>query len=48
MNHIADKKIKSLLQICTLTALKYDPQLKAYYLEKKEEEKKINARFKQY
>lgn len=36
VNHMADKKMKSLLQMCALTALKYDPKLKAYYLKKKE------------
>jgi transposase len=39
VNHMADKKMKSLLQMCALTAIKYDPQLKAYYLKKKEEGK---------
>lgn len=39
VNHMADKKMKSLLQMCAMTALKYDPQLKAYYLKKKEEGK---------
>ena len=39
VNHMADKKMKSLLQMCALTAIKYDPQLKAYYLKKKSEGK---------
>ena len=39
VNHMADKKMKSLLQMCALTAIKYDPQLKTYYLKKKEEGK---------
>jgi transposase len=26
VNHMADKKMKSLLQMCALTALKYDPK----------------------
>lgn len=39
VSHMADKKMKSLLQMCALTAIKYDPQLKAYYLKKKAEGK---------
>lgn len=39
VNHMADKKMKSLLQMCAMTTLKYDPQLKEYYLKKKEEGK---------
>lgn len=39
VNHMADKKMKSLLQMCALTAVKYDPQMKAYYLKKKAEGK---------
>ncbi len=39
VNHMADKKMKSLLQMCALTAIKYDPQLKAYYIKKKTEGK---------
>ena len=39
VNHMADKKMKSLLQMCALSAIKYDPQLKEYYLNKKEEGK---------
>lgn len=39
VNHMADKKMKSLLQMCALTAIKYDPQLKEYYNKKKEEGK---------
>jgi hypothetical protein len=39
VNHLADKKIKSLLQMCALSAIKYDPQLKEYYNKKKEEGK---------
>jgi transposase len=35
VNHMADKKMKSLLQMCVLTAIKYDPQLKEYYNMKK-------------
>jgi transposase len=39
VNHMADKKMKSLLQMCVLTAIKYDPQLKEYYKMKKAEGK---------
>ncbi|HEX8014578.1 MAG TPA: transposase [Flavobacterium sp.] len=39
VNHMADKKMKSLLQMCVLTAIKYDPQLKEYYNIKKLKEK---------
>lgn len=39
VNHMADKKMKSLLQMCAITAIKYYPQLKEYYLKKKEEGK---------
>lgn len=39
VNHMADKKMKSLLQMCAMTALKYDPQLKEYYNKKKDEGK---------
>ena len=39
VNHMADKKMKTLLQMCALTAIKYDPQLKEYYNKKKKEGK---------
>jgi transposase len=39
VSHMADKKMKSLLQMCAMTTLKYDPQLKEYYAKKKEEGK---------
>ncbi|MBC7439601.1 MAG: transposase [Flavobacterium sp.] len=39
VNHMADKKMKSLLQMCALTSVKYDPQMKAYYLKKRAEGK---------
>ena len=39
VNHMADKKMKSLLQMCAMTTLKYDPQLKEYYTKKKDEAK---------
>ena len=34
VNHMADKKMKSILQMCALVAVKYDPQLKEYYNKK--------------
>jgi|SRR6187402_222563 len=39
VDHLADKKMKSLLQMCAMTTLKYDPQLKEYYNRKKAEGK---------
>lgn len=39
VNHMADKKMKSILQMCALVAVKHDPQLKAYYIKKKAEGK---------
>lgn len=39
VNHLADKKMKSLLQMCTMTSIKYDAQLKEYYNKKKAEGK---------
>lgn len=39
VNHMADKKMKSLLQMCAMTTLKYDPQIKQYYNKKKVEGK---------
>ncbi|MBP2618862.1 transposase, partial [Chryseobacterium jejuense] len=39
VNHLADKKMKSLLQMCALTAIKYDIQIKEYYYKKKQEGK---------
>ncbi|WP_269235030.1 transposase [Flavobacterium flavigenum] len=39
VNHMADKKMKSLLQMCAMTTLKYDSQLKEYYNKKKVEGK---------
>lgn len=39
VNHMADKKMKSILQMCALVAVKHDPQLKAYYNKKKAEGK---------
>lgn len=35
VSHLADKKMKSLLQMCAMTTLKYDSQLKEYYQRKK-------------
>jgi transposase len=39
VNHLADKKMKSMLQMCVLTAIKYDTELKIYYNRKKDEGK---------
>jgi len=39
VNHLAVKKMKSLLQMCAMTALKYDAQVKQYYDKKKDEGK---------
>jgi transposase len=39
VHSMADKKMKSLLQMCAMTTLKYDPQLKEYYNKKKAEGK---------
>lgn len=39
VNHLADKKIKSLLQMCAMTAMKYDAQLKQYYQKRKQKVK---------
>ena len=39
VNHMADKKMKSLLQMCAMTSMKYDAQLKQYYQKKKAEGK---------
>ena len=38
VSHLADKKMKSLLHMVSLTAIKYDPELKEYYARKKAEE----------
>jgi transposase len=35
VNHMADKKMKTILQMCALVAVKHDPQLKEYYERKK-------------
>jgi transposase len=34
VSHLADKKLKSLLNMCALNAKKYDPELKIYYEKK--------------
>lgn len=39
VNHMADKKMKSILQMCALVAVKHDPQLKEYYERKKDDGK---------
>lgn len=36
VSHIANKKLKSLLHMCALNAVRYDPQLKQYYQRKTE------------
>jgi hypothetical protein len=39
VNHMADKKMKSLLNMCALSAKKHDVQLKEYYERKVKEGK---------
>lgn len=39
VNHYADKQLKSLLNMCALSSMKYDPQIKVYF-EKKVKERK--------
>ncbi|MGZ5283780.1 MAG: IS110 family RNA-guided transposase [Bacteroidia bacterium] len=39
VSHLADKKMKTLLHMASLTAIKYDPELKDYYTRKKAEGK---------
>ena len=39
VSHLADKKMKSLLHLVSLTAIKYDAELKEYYTRKKSEGK---------
>jgi transposase len=39
VNHLADKKMKSMMQMCVLTAIKHDAEIKMYFLKKKEEGK---------
>ncbi len=39
VSHLADKKMKTLLHMVSLTAIKYDPELKEYYSRKKAEGK---------
>ena len=41
VNHLADKKMKSMLQMCVLSAVKYDPEIKHYYQKKKAEGKHV-------
>lgn len=38
VSHLADKKMKTLLHMASLTAIKYDPELKDYYTRKKQKE----------
>jgi len=40
VSHMADKKMKSLLHICALNASRYEPDLKAYYERKTQDEGK--------
>lgn len=44
---MADKKMKSLLQMCALSAIKYDPQLKENYKKQERIRQKWNVGFKQ-
>lgn len=39
VSHIANKKLKTLLHMCALNAIKYDPNIKAYYERKIQEGK---------
>lgn len=39
VHHIADKKLKSLLNMAALSAIRHDPELKMYYKHKVEQEK---------
>lgn len=39
VSHLADKKLKSLLNLCALNMKKYDPEIKAYFDKKVEEGK---------
>lgn len=44
VSHIANKKLKTLLHMCALNAIKYDPSIKAYYERKIQEGKhKMNV-----
>lgn len=44
VSHMANKKLKTLLHMCALNAVRYDPQLKQYYQRKVEEGKhKMNV-----
>jgi len=44
VSHIANKKLKTLLHMCALNAIKYDPLIKAYYERKTQEGKhKMNV-----
>lgn len=40
VNHLANKKIKSLLDLCAKTALQYNPEIKQYYNRRTEEQGK--------
>jgi transposase len=41
VNDIADKKMKSILQMCVLSAVKYDEEIKQYYEKKKAQGKHV-------
>ena len=41
VNHVADKKMKSMLQMCVLSAIKHDAEIKHYYEKKKAEGKHV-------
>ena len=43
VSHLANKKLKSLLHMCARSAVRYEPELKAYYERKKAEGKKENC-----
>ncbi len=39
VSHFANKRLKSLLHLCAMAALRHDPEIKAYYLRKQAEGK---------
>lgn len=43
VSHIANKKIKSILSQCALSAIQHDPQLSAYYNKKQEQNKEYGV-----
>ena len=48
VSHLADKKMKTLLHMASLTAIKYDPELKDYYNREKSRRKAYYAGLKQH